>query len=816
MRAVTDLSALGWTPDRAAELPAGLRARAGVPRRPRPAERADRRRREPRPPRRGALRRVRPGRPGGGRLGRAARRARRRRPAPDAAPSCAPSPAGRRRRRWWRPTWTSSWSSTRSSGEARLRRVERYLAVAWSSGATPVVVLTKADLCDDVAGRGRAGRRGRPGRRGAGRSARSPARAWTPSARCSAPGRTGAMVGPSGVGKSSLANALAGRHARRRPARSGRATAAAGTRRPRASCTCCPAAGCSSTPPACASSALYDDAEGVDTAYADVAALAADCRFRDCGHRTEPGCAVAAAIDDGPAGPRPVQRLAQAAGRGAPPAAAGRRPRPGRGEGAAAVLPPGDPGAAQPAALTVRPVDSASVRVLVIGSGAREHALCVALSSDPAVSALACAPGNAGTRAVAEPLAVDAADPDAVAARRRRRGAPTSSSSAPRCRWSPAPPTPSGTPASPASARRREAAQLEGSKSFAKHVMAAAGRADRPLVAGRRAGGAGDRAGRGRGRARTWSRTTGWPPARACSSPTTAPPPSPTASAVLDAGRRGARRGVPRRPRGVAVRRHRRDDGACRWCPRRTSSAGTTATAGPNTGGMGAYAPLPWAPPGLVDEVLATVLQPTVDEMARRGETFSGLLYAGPGAHLARRAGGGVQRPLRRPGDPGRAAAAGDAAGRAAARRRDRHARRPPAAALARRRRGDRRRRRARAIRRRRAPASRSPGPTARACCTPAPRWPPTARWSPPAGRVLAVTAVGRRPRRRPAGRLRAGGRRAAGRRALAHRHRAGRRRGPDQPSPGVSAASAGRPTAGRARSGRGSGGRGPSCRRLR
>jgi phosphoribosylamine--glycine ligase len=51
--------------------------------------------------------------------------------------------------------------------------------------------------------------------------------------------------------------------------------------------------------------------------------------------------------------------------------------------------------------------------------------------------------------------------------------------------------------------------------------------------------------------------------------------------------------------------------------------------AGPNTGGMGAYAPLPWAPPGLVDEVLVTVLQPTVDEMARRGESFAGLLYAG-------------------------------------------------------------------------------------------------------------------------------------------------------------------------------------------
>src|SRR4051812_48714823 len=50
---------------------------------------------------------------------------------------------------------------------------------------------------------------------------------------------------------------------------------------------------------------------------------------------------------------------------------------------------------------------------------------------------------------------------------------------------------------------------------------------------------------------------------------------------------------------------------------------------GPNTGGMGAYTPLPWTPPGLVDEVLATVLQPTVDELARRGTPFAGLLYAG-------------------------------------------------------------------------------------------------------------------------------------------------------------------------------------------
>lgn len=50
---------------------------------------------------------------------------------------------------------------------------------------------------------------------------------------------------------------------------------------------------------------------------------------------------------------------------------------------------------------------------------------------------------------------------------------------------------------------------------------------------------------------------------------------------------------------------------------------------GPNTGGMGAYSPLPWAPGGLVDEVVDRVLQPTVDEMRRRGTPFQGLLYAG-------------------------------------------------------------------------------------------------------------------------------------------------------------------------------------------
>jgi ribosome small subunit-dependent GTPase A len=183
------------------------------------------------------------------------------------------------------------------TGEARLRRVERYLAVAWSSGATPVVVLTKADLCADVAAVVEQVREDALGVdvlavssvTGDGLDA---VRALLP------PGRTGAMVGPSGVGKSSLVNALAG----------GMLAEIGGIResdgRGRHTTTArelhlLPDGGLLVDTPGMRELALYDDREGVDTAYADVALLAADCRFRDCEHRTEPGCAVAAAIEDG-------------------------------------------------------------------------------------------------------------------------------------------------------------------------------------------------------------------------------------------------------------------------------------------------------------------------------------------------------------------------------------------------------------------------------------------------------------------------------------------------------------------------------------
>jgi phosphoribosylamine--glycine ligase len=270
------------------------------------------------------------------------------------------------------------------------------------------------------------------------------------------------------------------------------------------------------------------------------------------------------------------------------------------------------------------------VRVVVIGSGAREHALCVALSSDPAVSALACAPGNAGTRSVAEPLPVDVADPDAIAALAVTWRAdlvvvgpevPLVAGAADAVRDA-------GIACFGPSA---EAAQLEGSKSFAKHVMTAAGV---PTARAWPVGGPAeletaldevaqldpgapyvvkdDGLAAGKGVIVTTDRDAAVAHGRA----------------VLDAG--GAVL-IEEYLDGPEVSLFALSDGTTvlPLVPAQDFKRRDDGDAGPNTGGMGAYAPLPWAPPGLVDEVLATVLQPTVDEMARRGEPFGGLLYAG-------------------------------------------------------------------------------------------------------------------------------------------------------------------------------------------
>src|SRR6195952_4056711 len=115
-----------------------------------------------------------------------------------------------------------------------------------------------------------------------------------------------------------------------------------------------------------------------------------------------------------------------------------------------------------------------SLRVLVIGSGAREHALCLARAAAPAVTHLICAPGNAGTAAVAEQRGVDAVDGAAVAALAREVTADL-------VVVGPEAPLVAGVADAVRAAGiacfgpSRAAAQLEGSKAFAKDVMAAAG-----------------------------------------------------------------------------------------------------------------------------------------------------------------------------------------------------------------------------------------------------------------------------------------------------------------------------------------------------
>jgi ribosome biogenesis GTPase / thiamine phosphate phosphatase len=183
------------------------------------------------------------------------------------------------------------------NGDLNARRIERYLATAWESGANPVVVLTKADLCADaearkaeieavvsgvpvhvvsaVTGQGQAGL-----------------------SQSFAPGQTAALLGSSGVGKSSLVNALAGaslmatQPIREDDAR-GRHTT---THR---QLVLLPNGRLVLDTPGMRELGLWDADAGVSATFAEVEAAIAQCRFRDCSHDTEPGCAVQAMLADG-------------------------------------------------------------------------------------------------------------------------------------------------------------------------------------------------------------------------------------------------------------------------------------------------------------------------------------------------------------------------------------------------------------------------------------------------------------------------------------------------------------------------------------
>jgi ribosome biogenesis GTPase len=182
-------------------------------------------------------------------------------------------------------------------GNFNLRRIERYLTEAWSSGAQPVVVLNKADLCDDVAARVKAVESVAPG---APVHAVSAARNEGVDVVRSylAPGRTIAFLGSSGVGKSTIINRLLGEDRQEVQTVSNAVGKGRHTTTSR-SLLLHPDGGMIIDTPGMRELQLWANEGDVEQSFTDIELLAGRCRFTDCTHTAEPGCAVLAAVDDG-------------------------------------------------------------------------------------------------------------------------------------------------------------------------------------------------------------------------------------------------------------------------------------------------------------------------------------------------------------------------------------------------------------------------------------------------------------------------------------------------------------------------------------
>jgi phosphoribosylamine--glycine ligase len=274
------------------------------------------------------------------------------------------------------------------------------------------------------------------------------------------------------------------------------------------------------------------------------------------------------------------------------------------------------------------------VRILLIGSGAREHALARTLARDPRTTELVVAPGNPGTAAVATSLELDILDGHAVAAAAlgMRADLVVVGPEAPLVAGVVDAVRAAGIPCFGPS---REAARLEGSKAFAKEMMAAA---EVPtalahvctdleqVAAALDAFGApyvvkDDGLAAGKGVVVTSDRDEALAHAIAC---------------LAKDGGDDATQGVPV----VVVEEFLDGPEVSLFCvsdgtavvplePAQDYKRLGDGDAGPNTGGMGAYSPLPWAPGDLTEQVLDRVALPVVAEMARRGTPFVGLLYCG-------------------------------------------------------------------------------------------------------------------------------------------------------------------------------------------
>ena len=177
------------------------------------------------------------------------------------------------------------------------RRIERAVAMAWDAGATPVVLLTKCELSDDVDGAVGLARAGAPFVEVVPLSVVAN-HGVDEVGRFLTPGTTGVLLGPSGVGKSTLINRLLGEDrmavsAVRDGDAKGRHTTTHRELVP------VPGGGCVIDTPGVRELGLWLSADAVGSAYPEIEAAADGCRFRDCRHRSEPGCAVVAAVEAG-------------------------------------------------------------------------------------------------------------------------------------------------------------------------------------------------------------------------------------------------------------------------------------------------------------------------------------------------------------------------------------------------------------------------------------------------------------------------------------------------------------------------------------
>ena len=266
------------------------------------------------------------------------------------------------------------------------------------------------------------------------------------------------------------------------------------------------------------------------------------------------------------------------------------------------------------------------MRILVIGTGAREHAIVRALAADPDVTELHAAPGNPGIGRLAKLHPVNILDGAAVAALAAELGVDL-------VVVGPEAPLVAGigdairAAGIPCFGPSGEAAALEGSKAFAKDVMAAASvptamahvctTLDQVAEALDSFGAPyvvkDDGLAAGKGVVVTDDRAAALEHAATCVA-------KPGGVVVIEEFLDGPEISLFCLSDGVAV---------VPLEPAQDFKRALDADAGPNTGGMGAYSPLPWAPADLVDEVLERVARPTIEEMYRRGTPFVGVLYCG-------------------------------------------------------------------------------------------------------------------------------------------------------------------------------------------